>query len=118
MFTVEEITAWSIDELITEIRVLLPPGVALTVDSQPGYFVVRLTNAEGSLVQEEVNPDQRLALLNIFGCLWSTPSVSDDSPWRRRREFPRRPIDMANRQDVPDPEDLNPDEVQSLYKQR
>jgi hypothetical protein len=115
MFTVEEITAWSIDELTTEISVLLPPGVVLKIDSQQGYFVARLTNTDGSLVREEVNPDQRLALLNIFGGLWTTPSVSDDSPWHRRREFLRSPIDMFNCQEVPDPEDLNPDEVQALY---
>jgi hypothetical protein len=115
MPSVEEISAWSVDELITEIKVLLPSDQALSIEPQSGYWVVRVIKDE-ELIQEETNLDQRLALLNVFGSLWASSGVSEDSPWCRKRELPRSSIPESSLYDASDPEDLNPDEIQAFYK--
>lgn len=117
MFTAEEITAWSIDELVTEIQVLLPPEVVLDETSQDGYFVARLVNkANSAIVCVEESFDRKLALLNIFGILWAKSEVRKETPWQRRRDFPRSSQSVTLGLGVPDPGDLDPDEVLSLHK--
>ena len=117
MLTVEEITAWSVDELSTEIRVLLPPDIEFVLNFQEGYFVASLVNKlDGTRIFEEAHPDQRLVLLNTFGHLWSRPSVSTNTPWCRKGEIPRKVVQTTC--SLPDPEDLDPSEIQSLYKPR
>jgi len=122
MPTPEEVSAWSFEEILAEIQVLLPPGSRVTSVSNPdGYWVVMVERdtPEGPEVDlREVNPDRRLAALDVFGQLWlrSAPQPSKDSPWVRRNELRQAAVPSRSIPRVPDPEDLDPAEVNSVYQ--
>jgi len=124
MLTVEEITAWTTEEILAEIRERLPKGwlAECSWSNEKGYWTVQVfkPNEEGQLVveQEESNMDERLALLNTFGAFWfkSLPSPASDSPWIRRSEVTVQSVTRKATQS-PDPEDLDPQEIQDILKQ-
>ena len=113
----EELAAWSPSELASGIQVYLSEGSRLDINSQPGYFVVKILDSEGVPLIEEVQPDQRLALLNVFGKLLATPkSLPTDSPWCRHKELPKRVAPIRTTPSVDDLGDLDPTEINNLYK--
>lgn len=122
MPTPEEVSAWSFDEILAEIQVLLPAGSRVTSVSNPdGYWTVLVEHEtpDGPEVDlREVSPDRRLAALAIFGQLWfrNAPQPGKDSPWQRRNELPRAAVPSKAHPRIPDPEDLDPVEVEMVYQ--
>ena len=122
MPTPEEVSAWSFDEILAEIQALLPEGSRVTPVSNPdGYWIVTVERdtPEGLEVDlRETRPDRRLAALDVFGQLWlrNAPQPSKDSPWVRRNELRQAVVPKRTAPHVPDPEDLDPTEVDSVYQ--
>lgn len=128
MPTLEEVTAWSNDQLEAELKAALPSGLIMTYgwDALEGYWQLTLyrLNPAGERVVEidEINMDGRLALLNVYGQFWlSHGTPAKDSPWIRRhgelsRELITRKVSTVG-VNVPDPEDLDPTEIDNMYKQ-
>jgi hypothetical protein len=119
----EEISAWSLDEIRAEIRALLPAGwTATDAKNSGGYWIVTIESPGeyGSVLElVEANADERLALLNAFGWLWtkSLPKPGGDSPWQRRGEVtPPKHAASGSGTSVPDPDDLDPKEIAQVYE--
>lgn len=119
----EEVSAWSEEELTVEIRLLLPPGWVLVTPPSNGYWTVSLQrkDPEGNPVVEweDDNADKRLVLLNAFWWLWSKglPKPTGLTPWSRAQDRVVKPVSLTGSK-IPDPEDLNPAEIEALYKMR
>lgn len=121
----EEMAAWTFDDVRLEIRNLLPDGWSLLELLHPdGYVVVRLNRIDdhlNSVTEFEVeNADHRLALLDAYGRLWlKARAPVDASPWVRRRELSREAVTRkVNFGSTSDPEDLDPQEIASVYRDR
>jgi hypothetical protein len=120
--TAEEISAWSIDEALAEIQALLPKDSYVTsVPNSDGYWVVMVERPtpDGPVVDmSESNLDRRIATLNLFGQVWlkNAPQPPPGSPWVRRNELTREVVTRRVAQNIPDPEDLNPSEVEAVYR--
>lgn len=135
--TLEEMTAWSVGEIQGEIHALLPKGLNFeALPDEGGFWTVsfwRVDEETGDkkVVWVETGPDQRIQLFNAYGWLWSQrrPKPPGHSPWQeRRREVGEDQINRAaarrhlprtspGGRRAPDPEDLDPDEVRSVYEQ-
>jgi len=123
--TLEEITAWSLDETRAEIAVRLPPGWHFEEKALPGgglrAKIFRLSPSGDPIVEwEHLHIDHRYVLLGAFGFLWTRNHRPDPtSPWIRRhnptREAMARRVN-AFRCTVPDPEDVDPEEVKAVYE--
>jgi hypothetical protein len=121
----EEISAWSLEELEAEIAAALPHDwVHRSITHANGYWTARFGRPEDSGVSIELErqgPDKRLVLLDVYGELWlrTVPPAPEGSPWVRRNEpaasLNLRPVRGSH---VPDPEDLDPSEVERVHKSR
>jgi hypothetical protein len=110
-----EIHLCSDAEIETTLLDLLRSGEKFTFGLEQGW-VGEITNGEG-LVWESVTLDKRILLLDVYAWLWfraypTQPSAT--SPWIRRRELSREIV--TRRATTPEPEDLDPAEVQAVYE--
>jgi hypothetical protein len=128
MPTLEEITAWPDDQVLAELRTLIPKELDLDYGWDPvkGYWCLTLSqlNEKGEkiVVLEELNMDGRLALLNVYGQYWLTSSPPKDSPWVRRhgelsREYITKKVNLAGTE-VPDPDDLDPAKINEMLNKQ
>ena len=117
MATLEEMTAWSTDEIRGEVRKLLPSSWKLSLrPDTSGYWRIWIEEDQ-KIIWEATETDERRALFEAYGYLWmkQRPLREVDSPWVRRSPMfdpPRRSVSDSS----PDPEDLDPDEVESVYR--
>lgn len=122
MLSIEEMSAWSVDEIALEIRAKLPDAMAFQsgFDSEAGVWVVRFVELgeKGERVSfEDWGPELRLLHLNAYGWLWqkTRPSPPASSPWVRRREVTHEAVRRTAKEMVADPGDLDPSEIQAVY---
>ena len=118
MATLEEMTAWAAEDIAAEIQVLLGKDASLDWGESDGglWWVHFIREDEEDPYHVESGLDERLALLNAYGYLWarSQPETPEGSPWRpRRRELTER--GEVRYPSQPDPEDLDPQIVESMY---
>lgn len=111
-----EIQTWTAEEAAGVIRGNLPSGGSLEYALlKEGYYEVVVTIPDkDSLVEHHV--DLRLALLNVFGALYFQPPQKDPR-WRvsdHRQVSPK----IKSNTIVEDPEDLNPEIVESVYRSK
>ena len=130
MPTIEEMTAWSPRDIQVELKKLLPEGwVFEHIVSRDGFFralVVDVSDQKKPLVQwEGDNLDERLLLFDAYGWLWMKkhpPEKRQRTPWKTRKsELTRKAVTQRvtlGKDPAPDPEDLDPNEVASIYKER
>jgi len=115
----EEMTAWSIDEIVAAIYTLVPREWYFDRwDDDHGLHARVVANETGEVMWDDTHADERLLLFNAYGWLWARnqPKLAPDDPWNRRRELTSAAVSrMAMR--IPDPEDLQPDEIRSVYEQ-
>lgn len=121
MPTIEEMSAWSDRELSAEILNMLPEGWFLKTDAHTdGYWSVSVDRAVDSSepVTEffESHIDKRIALLNIYGALVARKGRETIDPnWvANRHSLTKHPVSIKSSA-IPDPEDLDPLEVESVY---
>ena len=121
MPTLEEITAWSLDEIEAEIERRLPQGWRLNPTwAEAGYWDYSLespTTAEWKVEWLDQGVDRKILALNAFGWLWfKNQPPSPTSRWNRRQELTREAV-TQKAQTAPDPEDLDPTSIDHLVHQ-
>jgi len=116
--TLEEVSAWSNDELDAQIHSLLEPGWTFNVRPEDGWWYGIVADAEGGQEWADSQADVRLLLLNAYGWLYTHRQQPKDPLWRRRQELDPRvvrgQVSLCG-VTVPDPEDLDPNEVRAVY---
>jgi hypothetical protein len=119
--TLEEVTAWSLDDIREGIRVLMPEGWVFEERSQHVRLMCPLE--KGFKVEwEHFHIDPKYLLLGAYGHLWLRQhKPSPDSPWVRRnnpsREAVTRQVARRTPCCIPDPADVDPAEVEAVYEQ-
>lgn len=122
MLTIEEMSAWTADDVQDQIRGMTPVGLVFSTGLENGVWFARFSDsATNDTLWEDFGIDRRILLFNAYGWVWmrqvwtrhKSPSTND-TPWVRRREITAA---VATRQGnhIPDPEDLDPDEVAAVY---
>lgn len=123
MPTLEEITAWSLDEIEAEIERRLPQGWRLNpVWVEVGYWdyaVESPLESEWKVEWLDQGVDRKVLALNAFGWIWfrDRPQPTATSRWARRQELTKEAVTQKVAQMVPDPEDLDPEAIDHLVHQ-
>jgi hypothetical protein len=120
MPTIEEMSAWTLDELKVEIHQALPPGWSFNYgwnEDVDGWATIH--DETGKTAWETAGVwDETLLLFNAYGWL-TTRNVEPKNPvWARRRGVVPKPVVgqySLPGVSVPDPEDLDPAEIASVY---
>ncbi len=119
MPSIEEISSWTIQEIIQEVVRLLPARQALVEARNEGWHVATIqetaADAETKILWTDRNADRKLVLLNAFGWLWLRNQKPHHPAWKPRdggRPM-RRPVHSAK---VADPADLDPAEIRAVYE--
>jgi len=126
--TPEELLLWSNADVCREIQQLLEPNWVFDYgfDNSEGVWVARVVQEESAeddtpekILWDAVEPDERLVLFDAYGWLWlkTQKKPVEDSPWRRTRELTRESVSKYIHSKVPDPEDVQPEEVKAVYEQ-
>jgi hypothetical protein len=124
MPTLEEMAAWSADEIEGAVRSELPDNLRLECgyDAGAGAWYIQFWQQGANppnLLYQDWGFDQRLTYFNGYGWLWAQkrPKPPAHSPWVRRREItlPIVQHTAGVRVVPPDPEDLEPSAVEAVY---
>jgi hypothetical protein len=115
MATLAEMTAWSLEEARAEIEHALPQGWVFSL-SRVGLFRAVIRDAAGVVQWSDDGYDERLLLLAAYGWLWSRDQEAPTAgPWvPRREELTSRSV-RNQALNLPDPEDIDPDELAAMY---
>lgn len=122
MPSIEEIATWTIEEILGEIARLLPEGTVFVEAAKEGWHVATVQqkgaeNTESQVLWTDNGPDRRLVLLNAFGWLWLRGQKTHHPAWKPRPGGkPARPHPFGPSPQVPDPPDLDPKHVRSVYE--
>lgn len=113
---------WDVDRTLDEIQALLPPGWAFRFEPHlRGFWVAEFYDKSKALLWEDANPAANLLLFDAYG--WIKERVQPrktpgpGSNWVRRRELTVQQVsaEALQRSRLPDPPDLDPNEVASVY---
>ena len=117
MPSIEQISTWTIQEIVQEIGRILPAGQALVEAVTDGWHVATIERSEDATVLwTDRNADRKLVLLNAFGWLWLHNQKPKHPAWKPREgNRPARPHPTRGPR-VADPADLDPDEIRSVYE--
>lgn len=116
----EELTAWSNENIAAETQASLPPGWRFSygLDREAGWWA-KIVNAEGDVQWEQSYVlDERLVLFAAYGWLNLRDCKPQHPAWARRRELfpkPRTGKLTLPGTEVPDVPDLDPAEIQAVY---
>lgn len=120
MPSIEQISTWTIPEILQEIRARLTEGCTFVEGTKEGWYIATVqqtvANAEVKVLWSESGADRKILLLNAFGWLWLRDQQPKRPAWRPRTgEGPSRPTrgPLVN---VPDPPDLDPAEIRAVYQ--
>jgi hypothetical protein len=122
---IEEISSWSIQEILDEIQRLLPEGTRFVEAAKQGWYLASVQQVvpdvpnlpEPKVLWSDGGPDRRLLLLNAFGWIWLHDQKPKHPAWRPRsggrpaRRHPTGPFPK-----IADPPDLDPEEIRSVYE--
>jgi hypothetical protein len=110
-----EVAALSDEEIEAEIRGLLRPDERFDF-FQKHYWYAEVWRDPCESLWRNTGFDKRLLLLDAYGWLWARLNPSTSHLWTsRRQELPRPPTAWKETSSVPDPEDLDPSEVDAVY---
>ena len=124
MPTLEEMTAWSAEEIEGAIRCSLPAGFYFEcgLDQEAGAWFARFwrpSESQRTVLYQDWGIDQRLTYFNAYGWLWAQkqPKPPAHSLWARRREVTRETVQQRAFRGVrvPDPPDLDPEQIEAVY---
>jgi len=119
MFTLEETTTWTADDVFARIRLSLPLEWEweLTRDFQSGWLSAAIKDTEGKTQWLGEHTDAKILFLDALGWLRLRDHKIKHPVWKPRdQEVPlyRPPVPVTT--NIPDPPDLGPDEVDAVYK--
>lgn len=121
MPTLEEMTTWTVADIDAAIRRALPADLFYDrgFDPAAGTWFTRfwrLQDGQKQTLYEDWGFEQRIAYFNAYGWLWAQqqPAPSVHSPWKPRGDVTATQVQRKAR-NIPDPADLDPNEVESVY---
>ena len=120
MPSIEEIGAWSLDEIRGEIVKIIPAGWSFQEGREDRWFhvsFIKTGEPEEPPFWSDKHTDPRLLLLNAFGWLWTRHQKPTHPKWRPRDPTTRPAIRPPIPQ-VSDPPDLDPKEIQKVYGEK
>lgn len=110
-----EVASLSEDALEAEIQGLLRPDERFDFFQKQHYWYAEVWREPESLWRN-TGFDKRLLLLDTYGWLWARLNPATSHLWTsRKQELPRPPPAWQETSSVPDPEDLDPSEVDAVY---
>lgn len=118
MHSPQEMARWSNEEVLAEVKRLLPEGHIITCgfDKESEFWFATVRDATNKVVWEDFRADLKFALLNAYGWrVLSQRTPQEHSPWVRRRDLTNATV-ARKAAGIEDPADLDPDEVASVYK--
>jgi len=117
MFALAEVALWDIDETLQQLKAALPLGWKLTLRVESGYSVAELHDEKGDCCWVSSNPDPKLLFLEGLGWLMVRDHKTIHPAWRpREHEVELRVPNPVS--DAPDPPDLDPSEVDAVYRRK
>jgi len=129
MLTLEEMTVWTCEDIAVQVNMLKAKDLFFhfEFDKDSQFWHVKFERFDEKqkkrvVVWEDRGVDQKVTLFNAFGWVWARTQATPpkDSPWRpRRQELTRRMVTnqvAAQGHSVPDPEDLDPEEIRAVYE--
>jgi hypothetical protein len=118
MHSLEEIAGWSLEEIRREILKLLPKDHRLIFGpgTDEDTLSVHIETPEGKLLWRREGFEERTLLLDAFGWLWTQkrPAPGLGTPWAQKR-FPKLQHVPFKTSGIPDPADVDPEEVLAVY---
>lgn len=121
MSTIEEMSLWTVDDVMVQVRLLLPSGWEVTQGREGSFFVSTLSDSSGTVQWDRYNTDLRLLLLDAYGWLLLRNSRPANPSWSREKEITPKTVQGEVGLEgvpVPDPEDLDPKEIQAILAGR
>lgn len=117
MVPIQEMMAWTADDAHEEIVSALPPGVSFDVQRDHGLWTSSLRNAEDiDIWASTPSADLRIALIEAYVWLHIGNKEPTGPHWGRRTQDPIQvTAKVGSSADIPDPDDLNPSEIEALY---
>jgi hypothetical protein len=116
MASLQEMSAWSAEEAYREVMASMPDGWSFSITRQEGPWVGLFLDTDGGQVwRSEPSADPRIVLIESYVWIHIGRSEPSDPRWARRPDRPAAPP-MGFKSNVPDPDDLNPEEIAGLYK--
>jgi hypothetical protein len=121
MPSVEEMAAWTLDEIKVHIQLILPKGHQFVFGRRQAAdslapWAARFEDSDGKGLWEQSGMDERVLLLDAFGWLWrqQQPAAAPGTPWAQKEGLRQQHIVRRPSND-PEPEDLDPAEVLAVY---
>ncbi len=119
----DELARYPDEEIEIHVQQLLRPEESFQIQLVETWWEAEILLREGEtsqLLWDQMGFDRRLLLLDAYGWLWSRlQPASSSSIWVRRREVTREDLTrraVMSHVPIPDPEDLDPKEVQMVYE--
>ena len=117
MPTLEEVASWTLDQIRAQIHQLLPKGWKFDLQQHTDHWRAFYRTEADVEVWADRHYDQRIMLLNAWGWLWQQRDPKKVHPaWRPKPGRQLIPVVHPASQ-APDPEDLDPREVASVYSE-
>lgn len=117
MFSLEETTLWTAKEALDRLNQVKPDSWTLNYLEEAGWHKASLIDEQGVVQWSNEHSDPKILFLDALGWLYVRSGEVKYPVWRpRKSEVPlyRPPVlDM-----IPDPPDLDPSEVDAVYKGR
>jgi hypothetical protein len=112
--TFQDIARWTADDVNAQILAILPEGWKFDLQTHPDHWRAAYKDNDVE-VWADTHWELRLLLLNAFAWLWQRRTPTRVHPaWRPQPSRPLVPIRPSD-QSVPEPEDLDPGHIKSVY---
>jgi len=117
VFSLEETRTWTADDVCDRIRSVLPPGWQLERALKDGWHSLLVRDAEGVQQWFGEHPDPKLVGLDALGWLKLRGYRVKNPAWKpREQEVPHYQPQGVVLSSQPDPADLDPDEINAVYR--
>lgn len=117
--TFEEIAHWTIDDINAQILRLLPKGWKFDLQTHPTHWRAAYKSENDAEVWAEEHYALRILMLSAFAWLWQMVNPSRVHPaWNPAAKPALIPVPVQHstaQRAVPDPADLNPEHIRSVY---
>jgi hypothetical protein len=116
LFSLEETYTWTAEDALDRLKKSVPEGWRVVHRVDAGWHRITLVNDEGEEQWVREQADAKILFLDALGWLRVKYHKTTHPAWRPRdQEVPlcRPPVGVS----APDPADLDPDEVASVYSQ-
>ena len=119
MFSLEEMSSWDVQDVRAAIISDLPGGWKFIAEVVNGWYFAKFLDDVERVVWEDQSADQRLLFFSAYGWMHLRNHKPRIPAWKLRTSEVNPTETIAGRAaphiEVPDPEDLDPEEVRSVY---